>query len=106
MKRYFSFVILAAALALPSMAMAQGSRSTAPKAKQKDFGVTRKVNGKVVAVKAGESLVIETDGARQEFKMARETKTPAGLKKGDAVKVTFRVSDHTATEVHKTNSAT
>ena len=106
MKRYFSFVIFAAALALPSMALAQGSGSTAPKAKQKDFGVTRTLNGKVVAVKAGELLVIETGGARQEFKLAAETKAPAGLKKGDQVKVTYRASDHTATEVQQTNSAT
>jgi hypothetical protein len=108
MKRFFSFVILAVALALPSIALAQGSGTTSPKAKKKDpaFEVTRTLNGKVVAVKTRESLVIETDGARQEFKITKETKLPSGLKKGDEVKVTYRGLDHTATEVQKANSAT
>ena len=103
MNRYFSFAIVFTALAVPSVALAQGSGSTAPK-KKDSFGVTRNITGKVVIVEAGESIVIEAAGARQEFKLAGEAKTPSDLKKGDQVKITYRASDNKATEVRRANS--
>lgn len=106
MKRYLSFAIVIVALAWPALARAQGSGSTAPDKEKKGsaFSVTRTVNGKVVMMKAGESLVVESGGKRHEFKVASETRMPSDLKEGDEVKVTYRASDSTATEIRRTKS--
>ena len=105
MKRQLSIAIVLTDLALPSLALAQGTRTTKPGGKKdSSFNVTRTVMGKVVTIKEGKSLVVESDGKRHEFKLVAETKAPSGLKKSDHVKVTYRASDNTATEVQKSNS--
>lgn len=114
---------LSLVLALPALALAQGSRSSAPSVQPPGMGgdtpvfaVTRTLMGKVASVDAAQNTIVVEDGKGKKYsikiekdtKLRADKKTEYGHKKnlsladfeaGQPVRVTLLASNGTAIEV-------
>lgn len=101
MKNLNKLVLFAAFLLLPMVVMAQGSGSSDPDKKDKNFAVTRSVSG-VLDSKSSNSIVIKTKkGNKITLKTTENTEWVGSPKIGQRVKATYMQKDRKVTVVAK-----